>query len=1572
MSEMPEIQTDEVQAQLGEAFDFSYNNHYTHTENSRSEPRSSFAGFSDTMTPMNERILIPEKRRPSGALNRQRLQRPLDPRDFSITDISLGPTHSKFDNLPSILRHHAQTLQKQNAFIALDSRGKEISALTWETLSGRAEKVAQVIRDKSGLYRGDRVGLYYNDSEIMNFVVALLGCFLAGVVAVPMNPASPFKDINHILNSTQCHLVLTTDANLKILHRTLATQKLQWPKGIEWWKTNEFGSYQGITKKSKKNDPPALQVPDLAYIEFSRSPVGELRGVVHSHRTILHQMTCLKAMLNSKTPNETNPKSQWVLCNLDIRQSIGLVIGILLTIFSGNTTVWIPQLTLATGGLYANIITRYRINIILSDYPGLKQVAYNYQSFPHLTRNFSKKQTVDLSSINWCLIDALTVDPEFHEILQDRWLKPLGNKHYRDVVAPLLTLSEHGGMVIAMRDWLRGQERLGCHLEVPSMDDENCGPTDLSEVLLDKASLATNSVKIVTSSPSRNSISEDNSKYIRVGGFGYPLPDSTLAIVNPETCILAPEMQLGEIWIDSPSLSGGFWGLGKETSMVFHAVCSDSQGPIDMEFLRTGLLGFIFNGKVYVLGLYEDRLRQKVDWDNPEEVAEIRKTRIPESIGMEYRYHYTSHLVNTIMRGVTKVFDCSAFDTLVNGEYLPVLVLESTAASVPAPGAKYAFGELDELCEKAMNTLFKDHKLRVYCVLITPPNSLPRIVRSGRSEIGNMLCKRKFELGILPAVYVKFGIDKAIRSLPVGQDMEGGIWSPLVSQYRTDTLYGNEKQFSSVDFRPTVIDDRTLAPLSEFDSIIHILQWRVMHQPDELAFKTIDNKTKEGSGLSWRKFDHKVATVALALQSKLQLVPGDHVILMHTHSEDFIVAVYACLVTGIIAIPVSPIDSTRLQEDVPALLNIIKDYSVKSILINTETDAALKVKIVATHLKQSSNVARIQIPEFFNTKKLKLVNSECQELGLTPRKEWLTSNHVAIVWLHWTPDHRRVAVGVSHKTIMSVAKIQKETCQMSSTKPLVGCVRSTSGLGFIHTCIMGVYLGTSTLIVSPIDFALNPLSFFLTLSRYKVKDTYSTPQMIDHTCVSIRPEHFNLSDTKNLVIAFDNRPRTDITRRVRNLFTPTGLEISSINLAYSHVINPMVTTRSYMSIGPIDLYLDPEALRQGYVSAVNPKHCPNALHLHDSGRVPIGTQVAIVNPETCRVCSAGEYGEIWVYSEGNVVSFYKSKDQFSEERFSGRLADENGSDITYVRTGDLGFLHTTTELLAGGKPVDVQSLFVLGSIGETFEVLGLCHFPLDIERSVENCNKSIIRGGSAIFQAGGLIILVVECVQSSYLAALVPVIVNTVLDRHQFVIDIVAFVGKGDFPRSRLNEKQRGKVLASWVTRKLRTRGIYGVCQGERNLMNSLNFRPTSPGFRVPSGIHPAAAAAAVEATMGSGGTSGQPGSSNSVSPFGTIVGHDVYDSSSSAPIDMASVVSGHSEFANLRRRNEGGDGGSGIINDGGSGSGSYAYSSVIPGSGTEVRPSSFYLNDNRAMNIPQGSNTGSFYQQQSAKTMKL
>ena len=173
----------------------------------------------------------------------------------------------------------------------------------------------------------------------------------------------------------------------------------------------------------------------------------------------------------------------------------------------------------------------------------------------------------------------------------------------------------------------------------------------------------------------------------------------------------------------------------------------------------------------------------------------------------------------------------------------------------------------------------------------------------------------------------------------------------------------------------------------------------------------------------------------------------------------------------------------------------------------------------------------------------------------------------------------------------------------------------------------------------------------------------------------------------------------------------------------------MIASRSYMCIEPIELWLDPQALRRGLVQMVDPDSEPFALLIQDSGMVPVSTQIAIVNPESNRLCHIGEYGEIWVQSDACANAFYASRDPLDAERFNGRTVDGD-PNVRYVRTGDLGFLHNVSRPIGpGGALVDMQVLFVLGNIGETFDVHGLSHFPVDIELSIERCHRNIVPGG---------------------------------------------------------------------------------------------------------------------------------------------------------------------------------------------------------------------------------------------------
>src|SRR5207249_11279478 len=86
-----------------------------------------------------------------------------------------------------------------------------------------------------------------------------------------------------------------------------------------------------------------------------------------------------------------------------------------------------------------------------------------------------------------------------------------------------------------------------------------------------------------------------------LAGSGRALPGQELAIVHPETLGRCAPGEVGEIWVAGPSVAQGYWGRPDETAQTLHATL-DGGGP----FLRTGDLGFVQDGELYVAGRLKD------------------------------------------------------------------------------------------------------------------------------------------------------------------------------------------------------------------------------------------------------------------------------------------------------------------------------------------------------------------------------------------------------------------------------------------------------------------------------------------------------------------------------------------------------------------------------------------------------------------------------------------------------------------------------------------------------------------------------------------------------------------------------------------------------------------------------------------------------------------------------------------------------------------------------------------------------------------------------------------------------
>jgi len=151
----------------------------------------------------------------------------------------------------------------------------------------------------------------YRRGEVLDFLAALYGCILTGVTVVPLNAIGQLEDMVQVIQETHMRLILTTENNYRVL---MADQRLRrsqqrekeksvpdWPTQMVWWKTDTFRCrrFQQRTDVASRDEETRVQMPDLAYIEFTKTANDDLRGVAVSHQTVLAQCMILAPSLKS-------------------------------------------------------------------------------------------------------------------------------------------------------------------------------------------------------------------------------------------------------------------------------------------------------------------------------------------------------------------------------------------------------------------------------------------------------------------------------------------------------------------------------------------------------------------------------------------------------------------------------------------------------------------------------------------------------------------------------------------------------------------------------------------------------------------------------------------------------------------------------------------------------------------------------------------------------------------------------------------------------------------------------------------------------------------------------------------------------------------------------------------------------------------------------------------------------------------------------------------------------------------------------------------------------------------------
>ncbi len=85
----------------------------------------------------------------------------------------------------------------------------------------------------------------------------------------------------------------------------------------------------------------------------------------------------------------------------------------------------------------------------------------------------------------------------------------------------------------------------------------------------------------------------------RLVSCGAVIDEHDLRIVEPASCVEVSPGQVGEAWVRGPSVAQGYWG---QLTLTMHTFSGHLAGAGEGPFLRTGDLGFLHDGELYVTG----------------------------------------------------------------------------------------------------------------------------------------------------------------------------------------------------------------------------------------------------------------------------------------------------------------------------------------------------------------------------------------------------------------------------------------------------------------------------------------------------------------------------------------------------------------------------------------------------------------------------------------------------------------------------------------------------------------------------------------------------------------------------------------------------------------------------------------------------------------------------------------------------------------------------------------------------------------------------------------------------------
>jgi len=568
-----------------------------------------------------------------------------------------GSQTAGFVSLVHMLVERAEAQPDQRAYTYLVDGTTESDTLTYRQLDCRSREIAVMLQ--SALDQGDRALLMYSPG--LDFVSAFFGCLCAGVIAVPVYPPQPSRPerslprLRAIYSESGAKAILCTEdffCKLATLFQSdpeLSTCPLL--------ATDHYGLEDIDSWKM-----PEVHADTIAFLQYTSGSTAAPKGVVVSHGNIVHNLAYIHNIAHHENDNVL---VSW----LPTYHDMGLFSGVLFPLFNDCPAYLMSPVSF--------LQKPFRWLQAISHFRGTNSGGPDF-AFELCVQKSTAEQRSQLDLSSWQI--AFNGAEPIRKSTLENFSKTFRECGFRSTAFfPVYGLAESTVLV------------LGKPLMNESASSENASSENASSE---------------NTSGTEGIFAADGYVTAEPVSCGSPKFGMEVIVVDPRQSVEMELGQIGEIWVNGPSVAQGYWNLPHETERTFNAFLESGRGP----FLRTGDLGFMRNGELFVTG------------------------RIKDLIIVRGRKHYPQDIEQTVEQSHSETHSKSAAAVSVLAEDGPQLVilaevnrrLRSGRSKSKVGEASPSQGVCNEIIDAIRQAVSEQHELQPAAIALLAPGSIPK------------------------------------------------------------------------------------------------------------------------------------------------------------------------------------------------------------------------------------------------------------------------------------------------------------------------------------------------------------------------------------------------------------------------------------------------------------------------------------------------------------------------------------------------------------------------------------------------------------------------------------------------------------------------------------------------------------------------------------------------------------------------------------------------------------------------------------------------------------------------------